>query len=260
MKILLMFMIGILAFAGCSNSSEDELFRPSTEEKELFISAATSLSDVMHDIVDAFEEANPYIHVTLNFGGSGTLSQQIQQGAPVDVFLSADQIQMDLLGDQELILSETRTDFAENRLVVIGEKDNTMKIDSLADLPMLDINNIAIGNPDSVPAGNYAREALMAVNVWEDVSEQFIFAKDVRQAVTYVESGNTDIGFVYYTEAVKSEETEILLNIDNSMHGAISYPAAVMTNSTSRIEAEDFIAFLTSETAKEIFHTHGFHP
>lgn len=77
---------------------------------------------------------------------------------------------------------------------------------------------------------------------------------------TYVESGNTDIGFVYYTEAVKSEETEILLNIDNSMHGAISYPAAVMTNSTSRIEAEDFIAFLTSETAKEIFHTHGFHP
>jgi molybdate transport system substrate-binding protein len=261
MRLLLIIMIGLFAFtAGCSDSSEEELFQPSTEESELFISAATSLSDVLHDIIDAFEASHPYIHTTINFGGSGTLSQQIQQGAPVDLFLSADELQMDLLADQGLIRTETRIDFVENRMVLIGEENSSLEIDSLEDLPKLDINNIAIGNPDSVPAGNYAREALLEAGVWEDLSKQFIFAKDVRQAVTYVESGNTDIGFVYYTDAVKSGGTEILLEIDSSLHETVSYPAAVMTNSTNRIEAEDFINFLSSETAQEIFQAHGFQP
>ena len=258
MKYLLMLMISLLALTGCNSQSGDELFRPSTEESELFISAATSLSDVLQDVVNAFEEAHPYIDITVNYGGSGTLSQQIQQGAPVDVFLSADQKRMDLLEDQGLILSETRTDFTKNRMVLIGEKDSTLEVNSLETLSFLELNNIAIGNPDSVPAGIYAKEALMASNVWEDISEQFIFAKDVRQALAYVESGNADIGFVYYTDAMKSEETEILLEIDASLHEPISYPAAVMTNSTSSREAEDFIDFLTSDTAEEIFDTHGF--
>jgi molybdate transport system substrate-binding protein len=258
MKFLVILMIGLLTLTGCSDQSEEELFQPSTEESKLFISAATSLSDVLNDIVEAFESAHPYINITVNYGGSGTLSQQIQQGAPVDVFLSADQMQMDLLEEQELILSGTRTDFTENRLVMIGEAENAWEVDSLEELPSLDINNLAIGNPDSVPAGNYARDALMASNVWEDVSKQLIFAKDVRQALTYVESGNADIGFVYYTDAMKSDNMEILLDIDASLHEPISYPAAVMTNSTSSKEAEDFIDFLTSETAEEIFQTHDF--
>jgi len=257
-KYFLMLITGFLVFTGCSSQSDDELFRPSTEESELFISAATSLSDVLQDIVEVFEESHPYIDITVNYGSSGTLSQQIQQGAPVDLFLSADQLRMDFLQDQELILPETRTDFAENRMVLIGGKESKLEIDSLEDLPLLDLNNIAVGNPDSVPAGNYAREALIATNVWEDISEQFIFAKDVRQALSYVESGNTDIGFVYYTDAIKSEKTEILLEIDTSLHEPITYPAAVMTNSTSSKEAENFIDFLTSDAAEEIFETHGF--
>ncbi|MFA1819658.1 molybdate ABC transporter substrate-binding protein [Virgibacillus oceani] len=258
MKYLVILMVGLVSLTSCGNQSEDELFQPSTEESELFISAATSLSDVMNDITEAFEASHPYIHITVNFGGSGTLSQQIQQGAPVDVFLSADQIQMDFLEEQDLILPDMRTDFTGNRLVMIGEKDNGWEVDSMEELHSLEADNIAIANPDSVPAGNYTREALISSNVWEDLSDQFIFAKDVRQAMTYVESGNADIGFVYYTDALKSSNTEIIMEIDTSLHDTITYPAAVMTNSTSSREAEYFIEFLESHTAEEIFEAHGF--
>lgn len=257
MKYVFIFMI-FFFLTGCSSPSEDELFQPSTEESELFISAATSLAGVLDGVVDAFKEEQPYIEITVNYGGSGVLSQQIHQGAPVDIFLSADQMRMNLLEEQDLIRSETKTDFAENRLVLVGEKDNKIKIQSLEELPSLDTSSIAIGNPDSVPAGNYAREALISSNAWGELTDQFIFAKDVRQALAYVESGNADIGFVYYTDALKSDSTEILLEIDASLHTPISYPAAVMANSTSSIEAGEFIDFLESDTAKEILETHGF--
>src|SRR5690625_4885231 len=148
MKYLFILIFSSLILTGCSDQSEDELFQPSTEESELFISAATSLSDVMNDIVEAFEASHPYINITINFGGSGTLSQQIQQGAPVDAFLSADQKQMDLLEEQDLIRAGTRMDFTGNRLVIVKEEDNGWEADSLGDLPSLDIDNIGIANPD----------------------------------------------------------------------------------------------------------------
>jgi molybdate transport system substrate-binding protein len=258
MKYLVILMIGLFSLTSCSNQSEDELFQPSTEESELFISAATSLSDVMNDLVEAFEASHPRIHITVNFSGSGTLSQQIQQGAPVDAFLSADQMQMDFLEDQDLIMPASRTDFTGNQIVIIGNENSGWEIDSLEDLTTLDIDNIAIGNPDSVPAGNYVREALITSNIWEELSDQFIFAKDVRQAMSYVESGNADIGFVYYTDALRSENTEILIEIDSSLHEPITYPAAVMTNSVNSRDAEGFIQFLESDSAKDIFESHGF--
>ncbi|PAV28471.1 molybdate ABC transporter substrate-binding protein [Virgibacillus profundi] len=254
MRFILPFLMILLFTVGCSN----EPIEKSEEKEELFISAATSLTDVMTDIVDTYKEDNPNTQVTLNFGGSGKLAQQIQQGAPVDIFLSADQKWMDTLENQELLAADTRSNFAKNKLVIISQKDSLISIKTLEDLQHKEIGQIAIGNPDSVPAGNYAKEALQHSNLWEGLTDQFVYAKDVRQVLTYVESGNTAIGFVYATDILMGNKVEQLAEIDEKLHKPIVYPAAVTSSSDNPVSAEKFVDFLQSKTAKSIFESYGF--
>ncbi|MEC5425079.1 molybdate ABC transporter substrate-binding protein [Virgibacillus sp. C22-A2] len=258
MKYSLLLLLILSTMTGCLTDDSDEPIQKSTEETELLLSAATSLSEVLPDIIDAYKAVDPYTKITLNFGGSGRLSQQIQYGAPVDIFLSADQKSMDMLEEQSLIYPDTRLNFAKNRLVLVSRNDSSLSIQSLEDLAHATTETIAIGNPESVPAGSYAKEALQKNGVWDVLQDQFIYAKDVRQVLTYVETGNTGIGFVYATDVHLYDKVTILTEIDTQLHESIVYPAAVTSYSTNSRAAENFIEFLESDTVRTILKSHGF--
>lgn len=246
------FLVIALSMTSCSSNQQ------SPKEHEVFISAAASLSSVLSEVTNAFESDNPNTTITLNYGASGKLAQQIQQGAPVDVFLSADQKWMDNLADQDMIINDSRTDFTRNKLVLVTSENATLSIKSLQDLTASGIGQIGIGSPKSVPAGDYAKQALIASGIWEDIESQLVYAKDVRQVLTYVESGNTDIGFVYASDLEQSESANKATVIDESLYEPIVYPAAVMSSSTVAEQAKGFIQFLQTDKARAILNKYGF--
>ncbi|GAA0608203.1 molybdate ABC transporter substrate-binding protein [Virgibacillus siamensis] len=253
MKYVKLFsiMFILLLAAGCSNNTSDA-------EHKIFVSAAASLSGPLNEIVDEFHKKHPDTVVTLQFGASGKLAQQIQQGAPVDVFLSADERRMDILAEQNMILADTRTDFTENKLVLIANKNTDVTIDSLEALPSTNLSQITLGNPESVPAGTYAKQALKNVGVWNQLEGDLVFAKDVRQVLTYVESGNTDLGFVYASDLKRSDLVKGIAEIDEDLYDSIVYPAAVTSSSESAEQAKTFVQFLNTKKAQSILADAGF--
>lgn len=251
MKYIQVILLGIvlLFITGCGQSGDGE---------KILVSAAASLSGVLSELTDAFNEEYPNTTVTMNYGASGKLAQQIRQGAPVDVFLSANERWMDSLEKKDMIIPGTRTDFTENKLVLVAGENSDITIDSLKDLAQINLDQIAIGNPKSVPAGNYAKQALTTVGIWDELDGQLVHAKDVRQVLTYVESGNTDIGFVYISDLKRSELVKKILVIDPSLYDTIKYPAAVVSVSENKEKAKAFVEFLKTRKAQSILKKYGF--
>ncbi|MCF2647507.1 molybdate ABC transporter substrate-binding protein [Niallia sp. Sow4_A1] len=253
LAILILFML-----PGCSNDKEASVQKEKKDAVELSIAAAASLKEAVGELQDAFKKEYPQVTITVNFGSSGQLAQQIQQGVPVDIFLSADQKWMNMLEDENLIVKETRKDFTGNKIVLIGEKDSDKDFLTFENLKGDEMGQIAIGDPDSVPAGTYTKEVLENLGKWEELKNKFVYGSDVTQVLTYVESGNTDIGFVYSSDALISEKVQVLAEADSSLHTPIIYPAAVLTDSTTQDTANKFIEFLLSEQAQTILAEYGF--
>ena len=255
------FLLLLTLPAGCANFSQSELPPPGREQVvplTLTVSAAASLTDALEEIKGLYQTRTGHILV-MNYGSSGALQQQIEQGAPVDLFIAAAQRQMETLQGKGLILAESRVELLGNEVVLIvpavgkdGEiKDfNSLTADSL--------KLLAIGEPESVPAGRYAKEVLSSLGIWEMVEPKLILAKDVRQVLTYVETGNVDAGIVYLTEALTSEKVTVISTAPAGSHSPVTYPAAIMAAANAQQAAEDFMAFLQGNTAKEIFEQHGF--
>lgn len=246
--------IFFLLLVSCSNDSEP----PATEEKEIFISAAASLSGALDKIKENYETIHPEVTLTLNLSGSGKLAQQIQQGAPVDVYLSANQYWMDVLKQDNLILHNTRINFTKNKLAMITHDGSNKEIRSLKNLVSDSSSQIAIGNPKSVPAGNYAKEALTNLGLWDKLTDHFVYAKDVSQVLTYVESENAEIGFVYGSDLYRTKSAQILKEIDSNLYSPIVYPAAVLDSSENPMLAKEFLEYLQSDSAQTILKNHGF--
>lgn len=262
-KIGMIFILILIVGVGCNNQEASdgtptEDTNQQVENTELLISTAASLTDAMTEIEKAFEDEYSDIDVSFNYGSSGTLAQQIQQGAPADAFLSADQKWMDTLEEENLILPETRIDFTGNKLVLISQKDHSLEISSFEDLNPAEIGDLAIGNPESVPAGSYAKEVLTKLNKWEGLEKHLILAKDVRQVLTYVESGNTELGIVYSSDAFISDQVKIIAEASSDWHTPVIYPAAVTADSKNADSAKRFIEFLQTEEAQSILNQFGF--
>lgn len=254
-KKYIAFMFGfLLLLTSCSTNNDTEA---TEQRKELTISAAASLTDAMDELKEIYEAENN-VELTFNFAGSGKLAQQIQQGAPVDVFISANENWLDTLLEEGLIDVDSITDVTGNKLVLIAEKDTNLKYDSFSDINVKELSNIAVGKPESVPAGEYTQKALEAVDKWEEIEPYIVYAKDVRQVLTYVETGNADIGFVYESDALSSDKVEILTESNPKEHDPIIYPGGVTTETEHEEAAEDFLAFMTSDEAQEILETYGF--
>ncbi|MEH7234669.1 molybdate ABC transporter substrate-binding protein [Bacillus sp. JJ1562] len=227
-----------------------------TEKVELTISAAASLQDALVTIQKGFEEEYPNIKLVFNFGGSGTLQQQISQGAPADLFFSAAMDKFESLVNEGLIDKEDGIQLLGNEIVLVVPKDAENGITSFEELS--NATRISIGTPESVPAGKYAKEALEKMNIWTAIEEKIVFAKDVRQVLTYVETNNVDAGIVYKTDAVSIEKVQIIATADADTHSPIIYPLGVIKESKHREEALKFYEYLQNESSINIFEEYGF--
>ncbi|MBN2984052.1 molybdate ABC transporter substrate-binding protein [Cohnella algarum] len=225
---------------------------------ELTVSAAASLTDALSDIERSFEAAHPNIRIGFNFGASGALQQQIEHGAPADLFFSAAAKNMQALVDGGYIEADRQTDLLANSLVVIVPADGTATVAQESDLTRDAIKKIAVGIPESVPAGSYAKEALTRAALWDELQPKLVQAKDVRQVLQYVETGNADAGFVYRTDAIGSESARIAFEVDPDAYSAIRYPVGIVKTTKHAAEAELLYDYLLSPEAGEIFESYGF--
>jgi len=224
---------------------------------DVTVSAAASLRDAFTEIARAFEQANPPHRVLLNTGASGQLLQQMSRGAPVDVFASADQETMDRADRQKLILGASRVNFARNRLVVTVGVDGKAQPRSLADLKAADVERIAIGNPDSVPAGRYAKDALAAAGLWDTLKPKFVNTQNVRQALDYVARGEADAGFVYVTDALLMP-SKVKVAFEVPTTEPVVYPIAVVKGGGAGQIGQLFVQYVQTEPARKILRKFGF--
>lgn len=232
---------------------------PPQSKTEITVSAAISLKDALDEVQAAFENADPTASVHLNLGASGTLQRQIEQGAPVDIFISASPEQMNALASKGLVVSGTRKDLLKNTIVLITPHDRKV-IASFQDLVTPSVKVIAIGEPQTVPAGNYAQQVLTYFGLYAKLKPKFVFAKDVRQVLTYVQTGNADAGIVYATDARTTDQVSVVATAPEASHSPVVYPVAVLTNTKEPSEAKQLEAFLLSEKSAAIFKKYGFIP
>lgn len=236
----LMLMLASSAFAG-----------------ELIVSAAASLTNAFTEVKTAFEKANPDTTIVTNFAASNPLLKQIEAGAPADIFASADQATMNSAEKKGLINKESRYDFAKNSLVLITPSTGKLAIAHATDLKKGEVARVAVGNPDSVPAGRYAKEVLESKDLWNDLHAKFILGESVRQVLTYVTSGEVDAGFVYKTDAIQGGDK---VKIIEELMGKtpVTYPIAIIKSSKNAEEAQKFISFIQSQEGKSILAKYGF--
>jgi molybdate transport system substrate-binding protein len=232
--------------------------KPVVTEKnvELTVSAAASLQDALNEITVAFVKDHPNVKINYNFGASGALQQQISQGAPVDLFFSAAKDKFDKLVEDGLIEKKKGIDLVGNEIVLVVPKDASKGITVFEDLTKAE--KISIGTPESVPAGQYAKETLENVKVWSAVEGKMVYAKDVRQVLTYVETGNVDAGIVYKTDALISSNVKIVATAKESTHAPIIYPVGVIKNSSHPKEAQLFYDYLQNKKSIQTLEKYGF--
>ena len=258
LKVVSMLLCCSLLFVGCTSKGEGG--SANTEEKkavELNISAAASLKEVMADLETEYKNTNENVTLVVNYGSSGSLQQPIEQGAPCDLFISAGQKQMNTLKDEGLLVDDTTKDLVENSLVLIAA--NGIEINSFDDLKSDKITHIAVGEPDSVPAGKYADEVLVNSGIKESISNKLVFAKDVKEVLAWVASGNADVGFVYLSDALSNNNVTIVENIEEvNNHSSITYPVSVIKDAKNIDEAKAFENFLFTDEAKKIFEKYGY--
>lgn len=260
-KWLAILILSFLFVSACNNEKRDEFSAknsPENKEKvELLISAAASLKDAMDEIKQDYEKEHPEITLKFNYGSSGSLQQQISQGAPVDLFFSAAEDKFALLVEDGIIAEEDGMDLLGNELVlIVPKKEGAIK--TFEDLEKAKVEKISIGTPETVPAGAYAKESLDNMGIWKNVEEKIVYAKDVRQVLSYVETGNVDAGIVYQTDALISNKVEIVATANPSTHAPIIYPVGIIKESKHYEAAKQFYEYLKKEHALKVFEAYGF--
>lgn len=223
----------------------------------LTVSAAASLTEALRELGPRFEATRPGVAVRFNVAASGVLVQQIVQGAPVDVFVSADPATVDRGVRLKVLDPATRRDVARNALVMVVPAQGGLPLAGPADLVRPDVRRVALGKPATVPAGRYAQEALASAGVWPTVAARIVYADSVRQVLDYVARGEVDAGFVYRTDAVLMRDRVRVITTMGG-HAPIAYPAAVVADSRFRALAGHFVEFLTSPQAQTVLERHGF--
>lgn len=220
---------------------------------EITVSGAASLKDALNSIGQLYQKSHPQTRVNFNFGSSGTLQKQIEQGAPVDVFVAASDANMNALLTQNLADKHARFTFARGELVLIAPRDSSLK--SLADARQ--VRNFAIGGP-GVPAGDYARAALKFYGLTEVLAPKMVYAKDVRGVLSLVASGNADAGLVYRTDALVSRDVKIVGALSPRSHAPIRYPMALLKGAPNAREGREWVRFCKSAAVKKILRGYGF--
>jgi molybdate transport system substrate-binding protein len=248
-----MMAIAALAIGICGCSAPQD-----TSSVVINVSAASSVSKALGEINTAYAALKPWVTVVPNYGGSGTLQTQIENGAPCDVFISAVAAQMDNLEAKGLLLAGTRKNLLNNHLALVVPKDSALGLTAFTDLVEPRVKLIAIGDPGSVPAGAYARQTLQEFGIWDAVQPKLILGANVSQVLQYVDSKNVDAGVVYSTDALSDPNVKMVTVGPTDIDAAIVYPVAIVKTSKNVSAARDYIDFLSSAAAKAVFEKYGF--
>ena len=231
------------------------------QAQEVTLSVAISMKDVVEELGRGFMTARPGVTLRYNFGSSGELQKQIEAGAPVDLFISAAQRQMDELEKSGLITASTRRVFARNVLTVVKPADSTIDIARPADLLDPRITKIVVGSPKTVPVGQYAEESLRALGLWERLQPKLVFSENVRQALDYVARGEVDAGFVYTTDAAtRAKQVKEAFRPPEDTYRPVLYPVAVVAGSKHAAIARAFLDLLMSRDGQAVLGRFGFLP
>jgi molybdate transport system substrate-binding protein len=228
-------------------------------EAQITVAAAISMKDVLGVLEKKFSERHDSLKVIFNYGASGILQKQIEEGAPIDLFISAAPSQMNALEEKGLLLPGTRREIAGNRVVLVVPAGSSV-VKRLEDLKKPEVRTIAIGETRSVPAGQYAAEALRNLGLFEALQSKFVYAQDVRAVLTYVSGRDADAGFVYETDSRSTDKVVMATALPAGSYPPVVYPAAVVRNSQNVADAKSFLEFLASSEARAIFVQFGFTP
>lgn len=251
--ILLVLIFGSIAIF---NNNQQE--KTQKNAVELNVSAAASMKDVLLEIKTSYEKANPNVKIVYNFGASGNLRNQIEQGAPADIFISAAVNHMNELEKKDYIKKDFRKDLVENELVLIKNKNSNIKASDFNIITDSSVKKIAMGEPNVVPAGQYAYQICGNLKLWNEVKDKVVFGNNVRNVLAYVETENVDLGMVYKTDAFISDKVDIVAVAPAGSHEKILYPIAIINNPNVKKESKDFYDYLGSDASKEIFRKYGF--
>lgn len=234
------------------------LFTKPQEAVTLTVSAAASLKDALAEIKTLYEAAYPHVTLAYNMGSSGALQQQIEQGANVDVFVSAGVSQVTALKDKGLLVDSTVRNLLRNSLTVIVPQGSGLTLNSFEELAGSSVERIAVGEFTSVPVGQYSRDVFNYLNIMDKVESKLVFGKDVREVLSWVETGNVNYGIVYMTDAMISDKVRAVVVAPAASHKPIIYPVTVIKSSTHQSEANAFETYLMGAEAKAVFSKYGF--
>jgi molybdate transport system substrate-binding protein len=230
---------------------------PNCNAAQVSVFAAASLLESLKEIGTNYEHRTGN-HVVFNFAGSSTLARQIEEGAPADVFFSADEAQMDQLERKDLVVGGSRRDLLSNSLVIVVAAFHRVNILSPKDLARPDIQRLALGDPSSVPVGVYARQYLERIGLWKSVAHKVIPTENVRAALAAVESGDADASIVYQTDALISSKVLVAFRVPAEEGPGIRYPVVLLRDAKQPVEARNFIEYLGGDAAKSVFERRGF--
>lgn len=253
---LLSFLLslGLIAF-----STFREITQPaSSQPSGLLVAAAASMQSALQEITPLYEKSGINRQVKYNFGSSGALQQQIEQGAPIDIFISAANKQMDKLEQQNLIVPKTRKNLLTNILVLVSPTASKLRLTDFSQLLKPEVQRIAIGEPRSVPAGQYAFEVLKNLNVLDQVKSKLVLGNNVRSVLTAVETGDAEAGIVYVSDAKISNKVMVSAIADSKLHSPIVYPIAIINSTKSLESAKQYIKFLQTKPVQLVFKKYGF--
>jgi molybdate transport system substrate-binding protein len=256
---IVVFLVGLLITLILSVGLKIvSLVSADTQRITLLIAAAASLQHSLEELDPIFERANSGVTLNYSFAASGPLQQQIQQGAPADVFISAATPQMDALQNSNLILTNTRRNLLTNRLILVVPSNSTLGLTSFRQLTNPNIKRISVGEPRSVPVGWYTQEVFTNLKVLEQLRSKLVYGNSVRSVLASVESGNAEAGVVYATDAKISNQVRQIAIAPSSLHSSIVYPIAVLRASQNQQLARTYTQFLRSSQAQAIFKKYGF--
>jgi molybdate transport system substrate-binding protein len=248
-SLLLVCVVSIILAIGCT---------PSTRSPTLLVAAAASLQPALQEITTLADRSIANVRVKYNFGSSGALQQQIAQGAPIDIFISAANRQMQALQQQNLLVLNTHKNLLTNQLVLIVPKTSALKLTDFRQLTQVRIQRIAIGEPRSVPAGQYATETFTRLEIVDRLRSKLILANNVRAVLASVETGNADAGVVYISDVRSSDRVTIAAIADPQLHSPIIYPMAIIRSSKSIDAAKKYLEFLQTQPVRAVFKKYGF--
>jgi molybdate transport system substrate-binding protein len=245
-------LILLVTFTGCQSQKNI------TKETELLISAAASMTDVLQEIAENYKAVDSTIKLTFTFGSSGALQAQIEEGAPADIFISAAQKQMTALEEKGLIINDSKKILLVNKIVLITPKDSNLSITSFEDLTKDEVRKIALGEPNGVPVGQYSEEIFTSLGILDRVKEKAVYGSDVRTVLTWIETGEVDCGVVYATDAFSTDKVKIVSEAPEGSHKEVTYPVAIIKSSHNVERSQEFLNYLSTDEAINIFNKYGF--